>query len=139
MNFNITFAIMTCFVIYCLQITTDCTENSENQLNPIIIRIRKPYKNENAPYLSFPCKRESRKIITKKWIPDAVYPLRSLSLRSLSMRKQGAGSRGRSDVLLYPMSIYWFHIALGFVGCIFTMCKKTEGESVVCSSIDILH
>jgi len=30
------------------------TESSENQLNPIIIRIRKPYKNENAPYLSFP-------------------------------------------------------------------------------------
>jgi len=61
------------------------TENSENQLNPIIIRIRKPYKNENAPYLSFPRKRESRKIITKKWIPDAVYP---------------CGSRGRNDTLL---------------------------------------
>jgi len=30
------------------------SENSENQLNPVIIRVRKPYKNENAPHLSFP-------------------------------------------------------------------------------------
>jgi len=29
------------------------------------------------------------------------------------------------------MSIYCFHIALGIVGYIFTMCKKTEGESAV--------
>jgi len=37
--------------------------------------------------------------------------------------------------LLYPMSIYWFHIALGIVGYIFTMCKKTEGESAFYQSL----
>ena len=45
------------------------TENSENPLNPIIIRIRKQWGNENAPLMSFPHKRESRKIIIKEWIP----------------------------------------------------------------------
>jgi len=40
------------------------------------------------------------------------------------------------DISFYPMSIYWFHIALGIVGCIFTRCKKTEGESETFSIID---
>jgi len=40
----------------------DIPENSENLLNPIIIRLVTLWANENAPQLSFPRRRESRKI-----------------------------------------------------------------------------
>jgi len=43
--------------------------------------------------LSFPRKRESRKIMIKEWIPDAVYP---------------CGSRGRNDkkMIWIPDAVY---------------------------------
>jgi len=31
------------------------------------------------------------------------------------------------DILLYPMSIYWFHMALGIVRCIFMRYRKNWG------------